>query len=222
MFCEVKIFIHLWKALNMWEMTKALDTYILYIIVYHIYHSIWHINTTYYISYINKSIYTDLYLLQISVAPGLPIRECSRQQSTLSIIFNPLWDRTPVNGTQLPIAIACEVDRQQLATWHPETGLTCHVITNLQKKFTVIIVDLFNPQRSVIINRQNVPSIYLRAQVEKRHKIGTAEVKWQKIVYKMIDYFLLPAGVLADAKNRLMDILFVKMSLLINSLFKTL
>lgn len=84
-------------------------------------------------------------------------------------------------GTQLPIAIASEVDRQQLATWHPESGLTCCVITNLQKEFTVIIIDLFNPQCSVVINRQNVPSIYLEVQAEERHKIGTATVKLQKI-----------------------------------------
>lgn len=87
-------------------------------------------------------------------------------------------------GTQLPIAIASEVDRKQLATWHPESGLTCCVITNLQKEFTVIIIDLFNPQSSVVINRQNVPSVYLEVQAQKRHKIGMATENWQ------IFYFL--------------------------------
>ncbi len=136
-----------------------------------------------------KAISTGLYLLQISVAPGLPIRKCSGKQTSLSIILGPLWDRAPVYGTQLPIAIAGEVDRQQLATWHPESRLTCCVITNLQKEFTVIIIDLFNPQRSVIINRQNVPSIYLEVQAKERHKIGMATAKWQKIDLKIGRFF---------------------------------
>lgn len=101
------------------------------------------------------------HLLQIGVAPYLPICKDPGNQAALAVILQPLGGGSSLQGTDLPAAGAAHINGQQLTAGHPQDRVACGVIYYLQEELPVIIINLLRPQGAIIINRKNVPSVYL-------------------------------------------------------------
>lgn len=101
------------------------------------------------------------YLLQVGVTPYLPISKHSGNQAALAIIFQPLCCRAPLQGTDLSSACSAYIDWQEFTARYPEYWVARCVIYNLQEELSVVVVNLLSPQCAIIINRKNIPPIYL-------------------------------------------------------------
>lgn len=71
------------------------------------------------------------HLLQVGVAPYLPICKHPGNQASLAVVLQPLSGRTSLQGTDLPAACAAHINWQQLAAGHPQDGVACSVIYDL-------------------------------------------------------------------------------------------
>lgn len=111
------------------------------------------------------------HLLQVGVAPYLPIRKHPGNQATLAIVLQPLGSRTSLQGTDLPAACAAHVNWQQLAAGHPQDRVACSVIYDLQQELPVVIINLLCPQGAVIINGENVSSVHLWVTFHNRWEL---------------------------------------------------
>lgn len=101
------------------------------------------------------------HLLQVGVAPYLPISEHSGNQAALAIILQSLCGGAPLQGADLSSAGSAYIHWQELTAGHPEYRVARCVIYNLQEELSVVIVNLLSPQCAIIINRENIPPIYL-------------------------------------------------------------
>lgn len=101
------------------------------------------------------------HLLQVGVTPYLPISKHPGNQTALAIIFQPLCGGAPLQGADLSSAGSAYINWQELTTGYPEYRVACCVIYNLQEELSVVIINLLSPQCAIIINRENIPPIYL-------------------------------------------------------------
>lgn len=101
------------------------------------------------------------HLLQVGVTPHLPISKYPGNQAALAIISKSLCGGAPLQGADLSSAGSAYIYWQELTAGHPEHRVTCCVIYNLQEELSVVVVNLLSPQCAIVINREDIPSIYL-------------------------------------------------------------
>ena len=93
-----------------------------------------------------------IHLLQIGVAPGPSVGEHSRDESALAVVLHLLCGGSPLDAGDLASAGVCQVHRHQLTAGHPQGGVPRGVVNDLQEEFTVVVVYLLRPQRSVVVH----------------------------------------------------------------------
>lgn len=110
------------------------------------------------------------HLLQVGVTPYLPISKHPGNQAALAIIFQPLCGRAPLQGADLSGAGSAYINWQEFTARYPENWVARCVIYNLQEELSVVVVNLLSPQCAIIINRKNIPPIYLWKKIQLKAK----------------------------------------------------
>lgn len=105
------------------------------------------------------------HLLQVGVAPYLSISKHPGNQAALAIVFQPLCGWAPLQGADLSSAGSANINWQELTARYPEYRVARCVIYNLQQELSVVVVNLLGPQCAIIINRENIPPIYLGKRI---------------------------------------------------------
>lgn len=101
------------------------------------------------------------HLLQVGVTPRLPISKHPGNQAALAVISKSLCGGAPLQGTDLSSAGSAYINWQELTAGHPEYRVARCVIYNLQEELSVVVVNLLSPQCAIVINREDISSIYL-------------------------------------------------------------
>jgi len=110
------------------------------------------------------------HLVQVAVAPHLPVHEGASQDASLRVELGPLAHAPPLQPDQLPGGRVRHVDHRQAAAGQPHGRPALGVVHDAQRELAVVVVDLLRPRVAVEIDGQEIAAVSLKTKKKEKKK----------------------------------------------------
>ena len=117
------------------------------------------------------------HLVQVAVAPHLPVHEGAGEDAPLGVVLRPLAHAASLESHQLAGGGVGDVDHRQAAAGLPDGRPALGVVGDAQGELAVVVVDLLRACVPVKVNGEQVAAMSLCSErkTEKKEREGERE-----------------------------------------------